>query len=225
MAHQGAEGILTFLQDPKNKPLRDLIELAANEDEEALNYVEFIQEEIAKKFKSVNDSGGALESVHLGIKLDPKDGQDGIRAIDDTHTYYFNEYGVLKNEKKVDNELSFEQYEKLGEELTFYMFNILVHKYRFKAKIVGNKNIAKKKKTKKNDFKFKTVLFSPKFEQCDSIVVIIPPHRACVTYNSLAIDEGLAYGTMLPYIETILSWNPKVNKKNKGKKKGKKKNQ
>eukprot|EP01084_Bolivina_argentea_P028767 53416_1 len=28
---------------------------------------------------------------------------------------------------------------------------------------------------------------------------------------------------MLPYIETILSWNPKVNKKNKGKKKGKKK--
>lgn len=79
----------------------------------------------------------------------------------------------------------------------------------------------RKKRQKKNDFKYKTILFSPKFEQCDSIIVIIPPNRGCVTYNSLAIDEGLAYGTMLPYIEKILSWNPKVNKK--GGKKNKKK--
>eukprot|EP00483_Globobulimina_turgida_P012224 UN12246 len=186
MAHQGAEGILSFLKDPKNKPLRDLIELAASEDAEALNYVEFIQEEIAKKFKSVANSAGALDSIHLSIKLDAKDGQEGIRAIDEDVTYYFNEYGVLKNEKKIDNELSFEQYEKLGEELTFYMFHILIHKYKFKAKVVGNQNIAKKKKTKKNDFKFKTVLFSPKFEQSDCIVVIIPPLRGLVSYHSLS---------------------------------------
>merc|ERR1712087_720974 len=64
---------------------------------------------------------------------------------------------------------------------------------------------------------FKTLLFSPKFEQCDSVVVIIPSHRATVTYNGLAIDEGLAYGTMLPYIEQILSWNPKFKKKKKTK--------
>ena len=65
----------------------------------------------------------------------------------------------------------------------------------------------------------KTLLFSPKFEQCDSVVVLIPPHRAGVTYNGLAIDEGLAYGTMLPYIEKILSWNPKLKKKKMKKKK------
>jgi len=210
---QGAEAILNFLQNSKNKPLRDLIELAANEDEGALNYIEFIQEEITKKFKSVDDSVGALSSIHLSMKIDPNDGQEGIRKVDEEMKYYFNEFGVLKheNKEKEENELSFDQYEKLGKELSLYMFHLLINSYKFKAKIVGNQNIAKKKK--KKDYKFKTILFSPKFEQCDSIVVIIPPHRGTVTYNSLAIDEGLAYGTMLPYIEKILSWNPKTNKK------------
>lgn len=220
MAYKGAEGILAFLQDPKNKPLRDLIELAASEDKEALNYVEFIQEEIAKKFKSVDGDENALSSTHLSIQFDPKEGQEGIRAIDPDMIYYFNEYGLLKNEKKDDNELTFEQYEKLGQELPFYMFHILTNQYKFKPKIVGNLGVAKRKKTKKNDYKYKTILFSPKFEQCDSVVVLIPPHRGGVTYNSLAIDEGLAYGTILPYIEKILSWNPKLFAKKK-KKKGK----
>ena len=222
MAHKGVEGYIKFLQDPQNKPLRDLIELAVNEDEEALNYVEFIQEEIAKKFKSVDDGDGALSSMHLSIKIDPKEGQEGIRSIDDSITYYFNEFGKLKNENGVDNKLSFEQYEKVGDELTFYMFFLLMKAYKFKAKVVGNGASKKKKKKKKQqdpkaEYKFKTILFSPKFEQCDSIVVLIPPHRGAVCYNSLAIDEGLAYGTMLPYIEKILSWNKK-NKK--GKKNG-----
>merc|ERR1712244_23712 len=143
-----AEGILTFLQNTKNKPLRDLIELAVNDDEEALNYVEFIQEEISKKFKSVDDSEGALPSMHLSMTLDPKDGQDGIRSVDGSKVYFFNEYGILKNEEKVDNELSFDQYEKLGSELTYYMFHLLTTKYKFKAKVVGNLGVSKKKKKK-----------------------------------------------------------------------------
>eukprot|EP01084_Bolivina_argentea_P130599 230549_1 len=215
MTHQGAEDILDFLQNPKNKPLRDLIELAIHEDEGALTYVEFIQEEISKKFKSVDSGGNALDAFHLSIKLDPTDGQDALRSIDSEKVYYFNEFGVLKNEQKEDNNLSFDQYAKVGEELTLFMFHILTKLYKFKAKVVGNQKIAKKKDKKQRDFKYKTVLFSPGFEQCDSIVVLIPPHRGSITYNSLAIDEGLAYGTMLPYIEQILTWNPKSKKKRK----------
>lgn len=218
MSHQGADAILEFLKSPQNKPLRDLIELAASEDPEALKYVEFIQEEIGKKFKSVDDSGGgALESTHLSIKLDAKDGQEGIRAVDPDMIYYFNEFGLLKNEKKDDNTLDYEQYEKIGQQLELYMFHILIHKYKFKAKVIGNSNIAKKKKMKLTDYQYKTLLFSPKFEQADTVVIIIPPIRGCISYKALAIDEGLSYGTLLPYIEKILSWNPKpVKKKKKG---------
>lgn len=210
------DAVISFLNDSKNKPLRDLIELTVNEDDEAVKYMEFIQEEIAKKFKNMDGSGISLESMHLSMAIDQGEAQDAIRSVDETMKYYFNEFGVLKNAAKDTNELSFSDYERLGGEIPFFMFHVLTTQYKFKAKVVGNQGM-KKKKGKQPDFKFKTLLFSPKFEQCDSVVVMIPPHRAGVTYNGLAIDEGLAYGTMLPYIEKILSWNPKLKKKKKKK--------
>ena len=73
--------------------------------------------------------------------------------------------------------------------------------YKFKAKVVGNQKMSKKAKKQKKgtDFQFKTILFSPRFQECDSIVVLIPPHRATVTYTGLAIDEGLAYGLLIVF--------------------------
>ena len=37
------DAVISFLNDSKNKPLRDLIELAVNEDDEAVKYMDFIQ--------------------------------------------------------------------------------------------------------------------------------------------------------------------------------------
>jgi len=208
------DAVISFLNDGRNKPLRDLIELAVNEDDEAVKYMNFIQEEIAKKFKNVDGSGTALDPMHLSMSLDQGESQDAIRGLSDCQ-YYFNEFGVLKNASKDTNELTFSDYERIGGEIPFYLFHVLTTQYKFKAKVVGNQGMKKKKKKGHPDFTYKTLLFSPKFEQCDSVVVMIPPHRGGVTYNGLAIDEGLAYGTMLPYIEQILSWNPKLKKKKK----------
>jgi len=209
------DGLLSFLNDPKHKPLRDLIELAVDDDEDAVRYMEFLQEEIGKKFKSATGSGKyALDSVHLTKELDSKGGQDGIRAVDGDKKYYFNEFGVLKNEAADDNQLTYDQYNMIGQQLPHYLFHVLTKQYKFRAKVVGShKSLKKAKKQKKShDFSFKTILFSPRFNECDSIVVLIPPKRATMTYTGLAIDEGLAYGTMLPYIEEILSWNRRPSK-------------
>lgn len=69
--------------------------------------------------------------------------------------------------------------------------------------VVGNQKMSKKSKKGKKaiNFQYKTILFSPRFQECDSIVVLIPPQRAAITYTGLAIDEGLAYGTM-----SVLCW-------------------
>ena len=58
--------------------------------------MEFIQEEIAKKFKSSAGSGKyALDSFHLAHTLDQKEGQDSIRAVDPETQYYFNEFSPI----------------------------------------------------------------------------------------------------------------------------------
>jgi len=109
--------------------------------------------------------------------------------------------------------MSIDEYtlEQLKSAITIYLFDLLLKYYKFKPKQIGkpkdNKNKNKKNKQIVMDYKYKTLLFSSNFNKAETIFVILPPFRAGIVYWNLCIDQGIVYGTMLPYIEYIMKQN------------------
>merc|ERR1712113_510081 len=78
----------------------------------------------------------------------------------------------------------------------------------FKPKQIGRaKNRVTKKKNNQTisiDYMYKTLLFSANFNKASTIFVILPPFRAGICYWDLCVDKGIAYSSMMPYIEHVM---------------------
>merc|ERR1712228_333191 len=101
------------------------------------------------------------------------------------------------------------KFDDLKNAITIYLFDLLLKYYKFKPKQIGKTKTKKKKKNEiiSIDYLYKTLLFSANFNKADTIFVILPPFRGGVCYWNLCVDKGIAYGSMLPYIEHALQIN------------------
>mmetsp|Transcript_35516 Transcript_35516/g.43885 ORF Transcript_35516/g.43885 Transcript_35516/m.43885 type:complete len:163 (+) Transcript_35516:41-529(+) len=159
----GTDAIINFILDAKNKQIRDLIELAIEGNDRALNYIDFISNEIKKKFSEISDANSVLPICRLSVEIDPKKGQKELRQINKNLKFHFDKYGKLStvndetDAKNGDNNnenesVSYIEYiDKLQKCVLKYLFFILTSNYKFRSKNIGMKlNKGNKKIKKKN---------------------------------------------------------------------------